>query len=412
MSVLLSHPTSNESSRAAAAGFYHNNMLGAFYTSMAGFPGGLYAKLSSFDLLAIMKRRMFDPWLEPYTHTHPWRELGRMLALKTGQKKLIEHEKGIFSVDAVYKSIDKYVAKNLHDAAKKDIRAVYAYEDGAYYSFKKARTLGLECIYDLPIGYWRNMHHLLEKEKELHPDWANTLVGFKDSPEKLSRKDEELKLADKIIVASSFTANSLKEFTGSRLLNVVIVPYGFPFAIGKQYRKFKTEQKLKLLFIGSLSQRKGLSYLFEALTGLEAHINLTIVGRQTPYACAPLKKALHQHTSFNSLPHNKILELMREHDVLIFPSLFEGFGLVITEAMSQGTPVITTDRTAGPDIIQHGENGWLVNAGSAEAIKNVLEAVLLRPQLIAGIGEQALKTAAKRPWSVYGKELAGAISGK
>ena len=50
---------------------------------------------------------------------------------------------------------------------------------------------------------------------------------------------------------------------------------------------------------------------------------------------------------------------MKEHDVLIFPSLFEGFGLVITEAMAQGTPVITTDRTAGPDVISDNENGCL-----------------------------------------------------
>ena len=51
---------------------------------------------------------------------------------------------------------------------------------------------------------------------------------------------------------------------------------------------------------------------------------------------------------------------MREHDVFVFPSLFEGFGLVITESMSQGTPVITTDRTAGPDLIKNDENGWLL----------------------------------------------------
>jgi glycosyltransferase involved in cell wall biosynthesis len=54
-------------------------------------------------------------------------------------------------------------------------------------------------------------------------------------------------------------------------------------------------------------------------------------------------------------PHFRIHEVLREmqrHDVLVFPSLFEGFGLVIVEAMSQGLPVITTSHTAGPDIIE------------------------------------------------------------
>ena len=69
--------------------------------------------------------------------------------------------------------------------------------------------------------------------------------------------------------------------------------------------------------------------------------------------------------------------------------------------MAQGTPVITTERTAGPDIITHGENGWLVNAGSAEAIKNILHEIVLHPDIIAEIGEQALETAKKRPWTCY-----------
>ncbi len=100
---------------------------------------------------------------------------------------------------------------------------------------------------------------------------------------------------------------------------------------------------------------------------------------------------------------------MRAHDVLIFPSLFEGFGQVITEAMAQGTPVITTERTAGPDFIEHGENGWLINACSVEAIKIVLEEIIRCPDRIAEVGKQALETAKKRPWSVYGQELAKAV---
>ena len=100
---------------------------------------------------------------------------------------------------------------------------------------------------------------------------------------------------------------------------------------------------------------------------------------------------------------------MQEHDVLLFPSLFEGFGLVITEAMSQGTPVITTDRTAGPDLIDHGENGWIVEAGSTLALKTCIEQLIEKPETIVKVGKAAIETARKRPWEVYGKELAEAI---
>ena len=100
---------------------------------------------------------------------------------------------------------------------------------------------------------------------------------------------------------------------------------------------------------------------------------------------------------------------MQSHDVLVFPSLFEGFGMVITEAMSQGVPVITTDRTAGPDLISHGKDGWLVASASSEAIREVLIELLDNPFLLKIVGQAALEKAKTRPWSVYGNELARAL---
>jgi glycosyltransferase involved in cell wall biosynthesis len=101
---------------------------------------------------------------------------------------------------------------------------------------------------------------------------------------------------------------------------------------------------------------------------------------------------------------------MREHDILILPSLFEGYGLVISEAMSQGTPVIATDRTAGGDFIVHGENGWLVQAGSTDGIVEILDYLITTPSEVEKCGRSALLTASKRPWSIYGSELANKIS--
>ena len=66
------------------------------------------------------------------------------------------------------------------------------------------------------------------------------------------------------------------------------------------------------------------------------------------------------HNYLGPMPHDKVLQEMRKADVFIFPSLFEGFGMVITEAMSQGTPVIATDRTCAVDLIKNGENGWVI----------------------------------------------------
>jgi glycosyltransferase involved in cell wall biosynthesis len=407
--IIISHPTGNEFFRAAAKGFYEAAMLQSVYTSIASFRHTLLYNAGGVKIFSDIRRRALDNSFKSLVHTHPWKEAGRLMAIKAGQEKWVAPGTGIFSVDAVYRSLDTYLAKNLNKEKQKGATGIYAYEDGALYSFRKAKGSGFGCFYDLPIGYWRAMHIILSAEKELNPDWAETLGGLKDSAEKLNRKDEEISLSDKIFVASSFTAETLKKYPG-KLPPVSVIPYGFPVAKRKEYREFSAHQKLKILFVGGLSQRKGLSYLFKSVEGLSDHIILTIIGRAASHNCKPLTENLSRHVWIESLPHDKVLACMREQDLLVFPSLFEGFGQVITEAMAQGTPVITTERTAGPDIIKHGKNGWLVHAGSAEEIRNVLEEILLRPQLIEEVGTQALETAAQRPWEIYGRELAEAVA--
>ncbi|HEX5152934.1 MAG TPA: glycosyltransferase family 4 protein [Parafilimonas sp.] len=408
--IVLTHPTGNEFFRAAAKGFYEAGQLQSLYTSLASFPNTFLYGLGGLPMLSDIRRRAISRELKQYTHTYPWRETGRLIAIKAGRQKLTAHEKGVFSIDSVYRSLDCYVAGRLQQEKAKGAGAIYAYEDGAAFSFKKGKEFQLECVYDLPIGYWRSMHNMLLEEAGKTPDWAATLGGLNDSTEKLKRKDDEISLADKIIVASSFTASTLKEYPG-KLPPVHVVPYGFPIAEPKEYGVLKKGQPLKILFVGGLSQRKGLSYLFDAVNKLGNYVSLTVVGRGTESVnnCKPLQENLNQHRWIETIPHDEVLALMREHDVLVFPSLFEGFGLVITEAMSQGTPVITTERTAGSDLINHGENGWLVNAGCADAISHILEQILSRPQSIAEVGTAAVGTAGKRPWSVYGRELAGVV---
>ncbi|WP_346881383.1 glycosyltransferase family 4 protein [uncultured Algibacter sp.] len=407
MKILISHPTSNQNNRAVVKGLYNAGLLHKFSTSIATFPGRLLFTLSKLGPFKEISRRRFDSNLRNITVTYPFKEVIRLLSSKLGFKSLIKHETGIFSVDAVYKNLDTKVASSLEKESKRGLNALYAYEDGAYYSFQKAKENNIKCLYDLPIGYWKTARKLLKKEIEVWPEWKATLHGFKDSETKLKRKDSELDLADHIFVASSFTAKTLKDYKGE-LATIHVIPYGFPKPF--ENRTYNLDNRpIKLLFVGGLSQRKGIANMFAAIENLVHKVELTVVGRKSTNDCEALNRELEKHTWIPSLPHHQVLELMREHDILLFPSLFEGFGLVITEAMSQGTPVITTDRTAGPDLIEHGKNGWLVEAGSTEALQNCIAELIKNPEKIALAGKEATETARSRPWDTYGKELAQTI---
>jgi len=186
MKLLLSHPTGNANVRAVANALAKENMLSVFYTTISCFPGSTLDYISRHHRFSEIKRRHYDSILEPYTKMLlPWLEAGRMLAPKLGLQELTKGETDFFNIYRLYKEFDKAVSNKIKI---NKFCGVYAYEDGALQSFIKAKSLGLTCFYDLPIGYWRTARTLLEKEKEKWPDWANTLTGFSDSDEKLERK--------------------------------------------------------------------------------------------------------------------------------------------------------------------------------------------------------------------------------
>ena len=94
---------------------------------------------------------------------------------------------------------------------------------------------------------------------------------------------------------------------------------------------------------------------------------------------------------------------MEKADVFVFPSLFEGFGLVLLEAMASGLPVITTQNTGGPDLIQEGKEGFIIPAGSVEALRGKIRWMIDNRERAAEIGRKAHARAKEMTWGSYGK---------
>jgi alpha-maltose-1-phosphate synthase len=395
--VIVSHPTGNANVTAVVSALYEAELLTAFYTCILWRPESAWARLVPGSLRAMLQRRARVQLPAELVRTRPARELMRNLLIRAGKKRLIASETNPFSIDGVYRDLDAYVARNL--GKYPEVRAVYAYEDGALHQFREAHKRGIHCIYDLPIGYWRANREISIAESELQPAWKGTLNALADSQDKFERKDEEIALADTILVASSYTRSTLELFPGERKLAVVI-PYGTPSPIPTEREDTSKSNPLRVLYVGSLTQRKGISYLFSAVEALGPAVTLTIVGRKVGSSKA-LDKACETHRWLESLSHSEILALMRQHDVLVFPSLFEGFGLVIGEALSQGLPVITTANTGGPDILRDGQDGFIVPIRDSEAIAQRLLQLHQDRQLLKHMSDSARERAAQLHWQSY-----------
>lgn len=396
--ILLSHPTANQNVRQTALALARAGLLGEFWTCVNWRQGGWLDRSLGFSgrLRNELRRRSFPAELAPFLRTFAWREWGRQFAGQLGWNGLTRDENGLFSVDAVYLSLDRRVARRL--ATPPPIRAVYAYDAGALASFREAKRRGMKCIYEHPTIYWRKVRQFQQEEAELHPEWAPTLGALADSEEKLARKDEEMALADLVITASTFSKASVA-LAPHLKAPVHVIPYGTD-SLGTISRPKEAARALRVLFVGALTQAKGLGYLLEAVAPLEGEIEFTLVGRRVSSAI-PAPAMLDKYRWIPSLPHNELLAEMARHDVLVLPSLHEGFGLVLSEAMSVGLVVITTPHTAGPDLISNGTDGFLVPIRSADAIEEKLALLAHDRDRLAAMQEAARGKAASSTWESY-----------
>jgi glycosyltransferase involved in cell wall biosynthesis len=236
----------------------------------------------------------------------------------------------------------------------------------------------------------------MKEEAELQPAWSATNDTLNDGEEKLARKDRELALADHIIVPSEFVRATLME-SGDLRASIDVLPYGGPAPSATPRAASTSNEKLRLLFVGHLRQRKGLSYLFDAMRALDRVASLTLIGPK-PVDCAVLSEALARHRWLGAVPYERVLEEMRGHDVLVLPSLIEGFALVILEAMAQGLPVITTPNSGASAVIEDGMDGYIVPIRDSEAIVDRATRLADRAEL-SQMSAAALRKAGTMSWS-------------
>lgn len=400
--ILLAHPTANQNVRQAALALAEVELLSEFWTCINWRQNGIVDSLCAItpELRNQFRRRSFPPEITPFIHTHAFREWGRQLAGHLDWEWLIRSERAPFNIDKVYRSLDRRIAQRLSRGLP--IKAVYGYDGGALETFRQAKKRGILCIYEHPIVYWRVSQELQREEAELRPEWASTLVGLSDSQEKLARKDKELALADVVITPSTFAKESLA--TAGRLsAPVKVVPYGGDAAPATPLDRPKG-QRLRALFVGALTQAKGLGYLLDAVKTLGDRIELTLIGRRVSPSM-PRREMLERTQWIPSLAHHELLREMTKHDVLVLPSLNEGFGLVLAEAMAQGLTVIATSHTAGPDLFTDGIEGFLVPIRSAEALVEKLFCLDRERDRLQSMQEAAYQRAMSNSWKNYRQRL-------
>jgi len=296
----------------------------------------------------------------------------------------------------------KWICDRVHDwIVSKRIKtqnydAIIGYEQQSYLSFKQAKRDGKLIILDAD-----SIHPLYKKK--LNEDFDNIITGFKANnaiEKEIKLKNREYQLADYIITLSKFAKKTYVE-SGIPEEKVFILNLGVDIEKFKPKSVYYTE-KFEILFVAGLRHWKGIKDLIEVYLKLNLpYAKLTILGN---YADAKdyLDTQKGESISFlKQVNQDKLVQFYQNASVLILPSYMDSWGQVVTEAMACGTAVIVSENTGAKDIVEDKFNGFVVQVGDQNSLKEKIEYFYYNSHEIERMGRNARKSVESLSWKNY-----------
>ena len=332
--------------------------------------------------------------------TYPWREVARLALGRVSRDELLRDRIFHWGRDG----FDEWVARQM----RPPFHLVYGYETECLETFRAARANGIRTVYDLPSPEHDFVEGLLRQEAERFPELRTSARRrFEElQPGRTARRHAEFRLADLVCANSNFTKQTWVA-AGLNAAKVVTLPLGAPAPDpAGQDGGTRGRGPLRLVWAGTFSVRKGAHYLLEAWRAWAGsqHAILDVFGSVS--LPASLKVESTPGLTFHGpVPRPRVLAAFHDADALVFPTLCDGFGLVVNEALSRGLPVITTRRAGAADLIRDGENGRLIEHASVPALLEALDWCVSHRERLRTMRSAALATAAAWQWSDYRRSL-------
>lgn len=220
----------------------------------------------------------------------------------------------------------------------------------------------------------RGSTHINFQNETLKNEYKNfNLVYNEISQKTLERELEEYDTADLISVPSSFVYNSFLK-NGIEEKRLFLNPFGVNLDRFSPLPKIN-DGKFQVLYVGTLSIRKGIFYLLEAFKKLNfKNKKLTLIGPIEKNIKDKVFKNLSDEIEYLSVIKNKDLNRYYSMaDVMVQPSIEEGLSLVMAEALACGCPVIATENTGASDLFQNSKEGFIIKAKSIEQIHDKMQ---------------------------------------
>ena len=302
-------------------------------------------------------------------------------------------------------AIHDYIVSKRIEKLAGQIDIIHTWALGARRTLEVARRLGIPTVLERPNAHTRFAYEVVQKECErigvpLPPGHEHEF-----NAELLAKEEVEYRLADGLLCPSDFVMKTFRDegFAPEKLVRHI---YGFDekrFSPDPAPRDRK--KGLTMISVGVCAVRKGLHFALEAWLNSPASRDGTflIAGGFIPAYEKKLAPML-AHPSVKVLGHRTdVPELMRQSDILVLPSIEEGFGLVVAEAMGSGcVPLISNACT---DICKHLVNGLVHPVGDVETLTQHITLLYQDRVLLEKLRDASIRSVPEITWAAAGVKL-------
>ncbi len=391
MKALVCHPGTQHAGKLAAI-LRREDLLGMFFTGFRLKPDSMLGRR-----LRLSGLRALDESLSDCTTQIRTPELLAKAAQCLG-----------WSGERLMRLRNAWFQKLIPDRAIAASDAVIGFDTSSWILAQRAKKLGKPFFLDRAAIHRSTRASIRAADHPSGFGMTHSASPVADVQDTLER--EEMTLASRIVVASRFAGRSVID-AGIAEEKVAVIPYGVDWNwFANEGAHVASAGKLIFLFVGLLKEEKGIEILLAAWRQLGAtHAELWLAGSGDADVIQ----------SAQTVPGVKVLgklgpaelrQTYRSASVFVFPTFYDGFGMVLLEAMSSGLPIIATPHCAAPELVRDGAAGFVCKAGDPDALCSAMADVCTNRSMWAKRGIAAREIAKAYSWESYGKRWAALLS--